>query len=115
MDTGIFNAKIESVSLEVNTDSPVEELVIRLQVHSQIGTVCVTFPYEKMPKLLKVLGIRDYRKIVGSPCQVLIVDDCFRDLGNFMFYHYDFIPFDNENDDWVWGSDCRKQVLEYKE
>lgn len=113
MNTGIFNAKIEVVSLEFDADGPAEELVIKLQVHSQIGTVWVTVPYEKMPKLLKVLGIRDYRKIVGSPCQVLIVDDGFCDLGNFMFYHYDFIPFDNENDDWLWGSDERKHVLNY--
>ena len=99
--------------MEVNTDSPVGELVIKLQVHSQIGTVYVSFPYGKMPKLLQVLDIRDYRKIVGIPCQVLIVDDCFRDLGNFMFYHYDFIPFEKENHDWVLGSEYRKQVLNY--
>lgn len=113
MDTGIFNAKVESVSLEINIDSPVEELVINLQIHSQIGTVFVTFPYEKMPKLLRVLDIRDYRRIVGSPCQVLIIDGIFRDLGSFMFYHYDFMPFDKENGDWVLGSAYRKQVLNY--
>jgi hypothetical protein len=113
MDTGIFNAKVEAVSLEINIDSPAEELVIKLQVRSQIGIVYVTFPYDKMPKLMQVLDIRDYRKIVGSPCQILVVDDCFRDLGNFMFYHYDFIPFEKENDDWVWGSEDRKQVLDY--
>jgi hypothetical protein len=115
MSTGIYNAKIESVSLEINLDSPVEELVIKLQIHSRIGTVCVTFPYEKMPKLLRVLDIHDYQHIVGSPCQVLIVDDIFRDLGNFMFYHYDFISFDKEKDKWVLGSEYRKQVLDYKE
>jgi hypothetical protein len=30
-----------------------------------------------------------------------------------MFYHYDFIPFEKENDDWVLGSEYRKQVLNY--
>lgn len=113
MDTGIFNAKVESVSLEFNTDSPTEELVIRLQLHSQIGNTCATFLYNKMPKLLKVLGINDYQHIVGSPCQVLIIDGIFRDLGNFMFYHYDFVPFEQENDNWVFGSEYRKQVLNY--
>lgn len=112
MITGIFNAKIKYANLI--KDGYTDQIVLKLEIESTEGLACLTFSVNDLIKIFSVLEIENFNEIIGQPCLVLINDGIIKDIGNFMFRHYDFIkePLKAESQDWVFNDPIRLKIYE---
>lgn len=110
MTTGIFNAKIKRVNLIKDIDT--NKIVLKLEIKSTAGTACLTFSINDLIKIFSILEIEDFDEIINQPCLVLINDGIMKDIGNFMFRHYDFIkdPLKEESEFWVLNDPIRLKI-----
>jgi hypothetical protein len=112
MITGIFNAKIEQADLVKNIDT--DKIILRLEIKSTEGVAWLTFSVDDLIKIFSILEIENFDEIIGQPCLVLINDGIMKDIGNFMFRHYDFIkePLKEESKYWVLNDPIRLKIYE---
>lgn len=110
MTTGIFNAKIKRASLIKDIDT--NKIILKLEIKSTAGTACLTFSPNDLIKIFSILEIEDFDEIIDRPCLVLINDGIMKDIGNFMFRHYDFIkePLKEESEFWVLNDPIRLKI-----
>lgn len=110
MTTGIFNAKIEHADLIKDIDT--NKIILKLEIKSTGGTACLTFSIDYFLKIFCVLEIENFNELIGQPCVVLINDGIMKDIGNFMFRHYDFIkePLKEEAKYWVFNNPIRLEI-----
>lgn len=112
MTTGIFNAKIKRANLIKDIDT--NKIILKLEIKSTAGTACLTFSVNDLIKIFSILEIENFDEIIGQPCLVLINDGIMKDIGNFMFRHYDFIkePLEEESKYWVFNDPIRLKIYE---
>ena len=112
MITGIFNAKIRQADLIKNIDT--DKIILRLEIESTEGVALLTFSVDDLIKVFSILEIKNFDEIIGQPCLVLINDGVMKDIGNFMFRHYDFIkePLKEESEYWVFNDPIRLKIYE---
>ena len=107
----ICNAKIKRA--EFSRSYYEEPLKLKLEICSTSGTALMSFSLFEIEKIFTILEINDFRDIVNSPCIVLICDGIIKDIGKFLFCHYDEIPFDKEEGSWVFNNPLRKEIYNY--
>ena len=112
MITGIFNAKIKQADLVKNIDT--DKIILILEIKSTEGVAWLTFSVDDLIKIFSILEIENFDEIIGQPCLVLINDGIMKDIGNFMFRHYDFIkePLKEESKYWVLNDPIRLKIYE---
>lgn len=110
MTTGIFNAKIKRANLIKDIDT--DKIILRLEIESTAGVALLTFSVDDLIKIFSILEIKNFDEIIGRPCLVLINDGIMKDIGNFMFRHYDFIkdPLKEESEYWVLNDPIRLKI-----
>lgn len=111
MITGIFNAKIKQANLIKDIDT--NKIVLKLEIESTAGIACLTFSANDLIKIFSILEIENFYDIIGQPCVVLINDGIIKDIGNFMFRHYDVQePLKEESQYWVFNDPIRLKIYE---
>lgn len=110
MTTGVFNAKIKHANLIKNIDT--NQIVLTLEIESTEGDACLTFSVNDLIKIFSILEIENFNEIIGQPCLALINDGIMKDIGNFMFRHYDFFknPLNEESQYWVFNDPIRLKI-----
>lgn len=110
MTTGIFNAKIKQANLIKKID--INKIILTLEIESTEGTACMTFSVNDLIKIFSILEIENFNQIINQPCVVLINDGIMKDIGNFMFRHYNFIkePLKEESKYWVFNDPIRLKI-----
>lgn len=110
MTTGIFNAKIERANLIKDIDT--NKIILKLEIKSTEGIAYLTFSVNDLIKIFSILEIEDFNEIINQPCLVLINDGIMKDIGNFMFRHYDFTkePLKEESKYWVFNDPIRLKI-----
>ena len=110
MTTGIFNAKIKHADLIKDIDT--NKVILKLEIQSTEGTACLTFSVNDLIKIFSILEIKNLNEIINRPCLVLINDGIMKDIGNFMFRHYDFTkePLKEESKYWVFNDPVRLTI-----
>lgn len=110
MTTGIFNAKIEHANLIKDIDT--NKIVLKLEIKSTEGTAFLIFSVNDLIKIFSILEIENFNEIINQPCLVLIDNGVMKDIGNFMFRHYDFIkePLKEESKYWVFNDPIRLKM-----
>ena len=110
MTTGIFNAKIKRANLIKDIDT--NKIILKLEIESTEGIAYLTFSVNDLVKIFSILEIKNFDEIIGQPCLVLINDGVMKDIGNFMFRHYDFIkePLKEESKYWVFNDSIRLKI-----
>ena len=83
----ICNAKIKRAEFSRSCDE--EPLKLKLEICSTDGTATMSFNLPEINKIFTILEINDFKNIVNSPCIVLICDGIMKDVGKFLFCHYD--------------------------
>lgn len=107
----ICNAKIKRAEFSKSYyEAP---LKLKLEICSTSGTALMSFSLFEIEKIFTILEINDFRDIVNSPCIVLICDGIMKDIGKFLFCHYDGISFDKEEESWVFNNPLRKEIYNY--
>ena len=86
---------------------------LELEIKSTEGSACLSFEISQIEKIFDILEIYDIKDIINSPCIVLIYNDIMRDIGRFLFTHYDGRPFSEEEKDWVFNDPFRKKIFNY--
>ena len=107
----ICNAKIKRA--EFSRSYYEEPLKLKLEICSTSGTAIMSFSLFEIEKIFTILEINDFRDIVNAPCIVLICDGIMKDIGKFLFYHYDGISFDKEKESWIFNDTLRKEIYNY--
>ena len=107
----ICNAKIEN--MWIRKGYPEEQLKLKLEIRSTEGSACLSFEISQMEKIFDILEICDIEDIINSPCIVLIHDHTMKDIGRFLFIHYDGRSFSDEEKDWVFNDPLRKKIFNY--
>lgn len=107
----ICNAKIKRAELSRNYYE--ESLKLKLEICSTSGTAIMSFHLSEINKIFTILEINDFKNIINSPCIVLICDGIMKDIGKFLFCHYDGISFDKEEESWVFNNPLRKEIYNY--
>lgn len=107
----ICNAKIKRV--EFSRSYYEEPLKLKLEICSTNGTATMSFSLSEINKIFNILEINDFKNIVNSPCIVLICDGIMKDIGKFLFCHYDGISFNKEEESWVFNNPLRKEIYNY--
>ena len=109
--TNIYNAKIVKAWLIKEYDGmPIE---LKLEVKSTVGSAVMSFDLSKIEKIFNILNITNFDNIINSPCIVLIHKGIMKDIGKFLFHHYDGRPFTEEDKDWVFNDTLRKEIYNY--
>ena len=108
---GIYNAKIKNMWLK--KEYPEEQLKLNLEIQSTEGSACLSFEISQIEKIFDILEIYDIKNIINSPCIVLIYNHTMKDIGRFLFTHYDGRSFSNEEKDWVFNDPLRKKIFNY--
>ena len=108
---GIYNAKIKN--MWIRKDYPEERLELKLEITSTEGSTCLSFEISQMEKIFDILEICDIKNIINSPCIVLIYNHTMKDIGRFLFTHYDGRSFSDEEKDWVFNDPLRKKIFNY--
>lgn len=107
----ICNAKIKSAELSRSYYG--ESLKLKLEICSAGGTAIMSFNLSEIDKVFTILEINDFKDIVNSPCIVLICNGMMKDIGKFLFCHYDGISFNKEEESWVFNNPLRKEIYNY--
>ena len=107
----ICNAKIKRA--EFSRSCYEEPLKLKLEICSTDGTAVMSFDLSEINKIFTILEINDFRNIVNSPCIVLICEGIMKDVGKFLFCHYDGISFNKEEKSWVFNNPLRKEIYNY--
>lgn len=108
---GIYNAKIKNMWMK--KEYPEERLKLTLEIKSTKGHACMSFEISQIEKIFDVLEINNIKDIINSPCIVLIYNDIMKDIGRFLFIHYDGRSFSDEEKDWVFNDQLRKKIFNY--
>ena len=108
---GIYNAKIKNMWLQKKY--PEERLKLELEIKSTEGSACMFFEMSQIEKIFDILEIYDIKNIINSPCIVLIYNNTMKDIGRFLFTHYDGKLFSDEEKDWVFNDPLRKKFFNY--
>lgn len=108
---GIYNAKIKD--MWIRKKYPEERLKLELEIKSTEGTTCLSFEMSQIEKIFDILEICDIKNIINSSCIVLIHNYIVKDIGRFLFTHYDGRPFSDEEKDWVFNDPFRKKIFNY--
>ena len=111
MINGIYNAKIQN--MWIRKTYPEESLKLELEIKSTEGSACMFFELSQIEKIFDILEINDIKDIINSPCIALIDNNIMKDIGRFLFTHYDGRSFFTENKDWVFNDPARKKILNY--
>lgn len=109
--TGIFNAIVQKAQLEMS-EGNFKEIVLRLKIKSTVGSAIMVFPLRYLVKIFEILNISNFNNIINKPCIVFIKNGVMKDLGNFLFHHYDFIKIDAESKDWVYNDKDRNIIYQ---
>ena len=109
----ITRAIIEMVSLRIND---YDNLELTLNVNSVEGHANLAINLTRDPKMLykvfKIFKIRDFNRLVGQPCIVLLDKGCIKDITNLLWTDYSSLYAGQKNDnewknkareDWVFG------------
>lgn len=108
---GIYNAKIKN--MWIRKEYPEERLKLELEIKSTEGSACMSFEISQMEKIFDILEICDSEDIINSPCIVLIHNHIMKDIGRFLFTHYDGRSFSDEEKDWIFNDPFRKEIFNY--
>lgn len=108
---GIYNAKIKN--MWIKKEYPEEQLKLKLEIKSTEGSACLSFEISQIEKIFDILEICDIKDIINSPCIVLIYNHIMKDIGRFLFTHYDGRSFSDEEKDWVFNDPLRKKFFNY--
>ena len=108
---GIYNAKIKNAWIKKKY--PEERLKLELEIKSTEGSACLSFEISQIEKIFDILEIYDIKNIINSPCIVLIYNGTMKDIGRFLFTHYDGRSFSNEEKAWVFNNPLRKKFFNY--
>ena len=108
---GIYNAKIKNMWIQKRY--PEERLKLELEIKSTEGSACMSFEMSQIEKIFDILEIYDIKDIINSPCIVLIYNGMMKDIGRFLFIHYDGRSFSDEEKDWVFNDQLRKKIFNY--
>ena len=108
---GIYNAKIKNMRLRKRY--PEERLKLELEIKSTEGSAYMFFEISQIEKIFDILEIYDIKNIINSPCIVLIYNGTMKDIGRFLFTHYDGRSFSDEEKDWVFNDPLRKKIFNY--
>ena len=108
---GIYNAKIKN--MQIRKECPEGRLKLELEIKFTEGFACLSFEISQMEKIFDILEICDIEDIINSPCIVLIHDHTMKDIGRFLFIHYDGRSFSDEEKDWVFNDPLRKKIFNY--
>ena len=108
---GIYNAKIKNMWIQKKY--PEERLKLELEIQSTEGSACLFFELSQIEKIFDILEICDIKDIINSPCIVLIYNYTMKDIGRFLFTHYDGRSFSDEEKDWVFNDPLRKKIFNY--
>lgn len=111
MMSKICNAKIKN--MWIKKEYPEERLKLTLEIKSTEGSACMSFEISQIEKIFDILEIYDIKNIINSPCIVLIDDHIMKDIGRFLFIHYDGRSFSDEEKDWVFNDQLRKKIFNY--
>ena len=111
MLNGIYNAKIKN--MWIKKEYPEERVKLELEIKSTEGSACLSFEISQIEKIFDILEIYNIKNIINSPCIVLIYNHTMKDIGRFLFTHYDGRSFSDEEKDWVFNDPLRKKIFNY--
>lgn len=109
MSSGIFNAKITNWEIKRN-EKYNETLELSMEIKSTEGTAIYAIPIKDINKLFDVIKINNIKELQGSSCIVLINNDYFCTVGNFLAAYECNIQYD-----WMYSEKYRDLILKYYE
>lgn len=107
MSSGIFNAEIVKWQIR-RSEKYNETLELSMEIKSTEGNVIYAIPIKDINKFFDIIKINDIKELQGSACIVLINNDHFCTVGNFLAAYKSDIQYS-----WMYSEKYKDLILKY--